>query len=353
VTSGESAEEGEAEEQRGRASSSAVMTETGAGEMATAAAVAAPITLAGFGKDSGGGGGCPGPSVPPAQPPPPPRIRRSLTKHVVTRWYRAPELILLEDYTAAVDMWSVGCILAELLSMQAASCPSHAQREALFPGRSCFPLSAESCRTAQDRRDQLNVIFAVLGTPDAATTARFGKDAKGYLEGLAARPPVPLAARYPGAHPAALALLAELLHLCPERRITVDEALNHPFLADNHAPQPPPPPRQPPRQPQGQRRQQGRRSGPPPCSQGSMATEAATVGLSDDEGEEEVEEKEEDDQEGCGVLGAESDEDSEGGEAQGAGAVGLAAVTMDLRKRIFREAQHYRIRRAAGVTSVR
>ena len=42
----------------------------------------------------------------------------SLTKHVVTRWYRAPELILLQDYTTAVDVWAVGCIFAELLSMQ-------------------------------------------------------------------------------------------------------------------------------------------------------------------------------------------------------------------------------------------
>jgi len=42
-------------------------------------------------------------------------IKRELTGHVVTRWYRAPELILLEkDYTSAIDVWSVGCIFAEL-----------------------------------------------------------------------------------------------------------------------------------------------------------------------------------------------------------------------------------------------
>ena len=42
-------------------------------------------------------------------------IKRDLTSHVVTRWYRAPEVILLEkDYTAAIDVWSVGCIFAEL-----------------------------------------------------------------------------------------------------------------------------------------------------------------------------------------------------------------------------------------------
>lgn len=44
--------------------------------------------------------------------------KRSLTGHVVTRWYRAPELILLqENYTEQIDMWSLGCIFAELLGM--------------------------------------------------------------------------------------------------------------------------------------------------------------------------------------------------------------------------------------------
>ncbi|CAM9866046.1 unnamed protein product, partial [Sphacelaria rigidula] len=50
-------------------------------------------------------------------------LKRQLTKHVVTRWYRAPELILLQDYNKAVDVWSVGCIMAELLSMQETSFP--------------------------------------------------------------------------------------------------------------------------------------------------------------------------------------------------------------------------------------
>ena len=45
------------------------------------------------------------------------RKKRSLSKHVQSRWYRAPEVILTErEYDQAIDMWSVGCILAELLS---------------------------------------------------------------------------------------------------------------------------------------------------------------------------------------------------------------------------------------------
>ncbi|CAN0340556.1 unnamed protein product, partial [Laminaria digitata] len=92
-------------------------------------------------------------------------LKRQLTKHVVTRWYRAPELILLQDYNNAVDVWSLGCILAELLSMQKESAPTSQERSALFPGKSCFPLSAEKPSSYSDRLDQLNVIFDVIGTP--------------------------------------------------------------------------------------------------------------------------------------------------------------------------------------------
>ena len=46
------------------------------------------------------------------------KVTKGLTAHVVTRWYRAPEVILLADYySSAIDIWSVGCIFAELLSM--------------------------------------------------------------------------------------------------------------------------------------------------------------------------------------------------------------------------------------------
>lgn len=48
-----------------------------------------------------------------------------MTEYVVTRWYRAPELLLnISEYTAAIDIWSVGCILMEIL-----------RREPLFPGK--------------------------------------------------------------------------------------------------------------------------------------------------------------------------------------------------------------------------
>jgi mitogen-activated protein kinase 1/3 len=63
------------------------------------------------------------------------KLQRLLSQHVVTRWYRAPELILLDkSYGTPIDIWSMGCILAELLSMMKLNVPNHQDRKALFPG---------------------------------------------------------------------------------------------------------------------------------------------------------------------------------------------------------------------------
>jgi mitogen-activated protein kinase 1/3 len=107
-------------------------------------------------------------------------VSRQLTHHVVTRWYRAPELILLCDYSKAVDVWSAGCVFAELLGMQAESVPDYQNRAPLFPGTSCPSLSRDPAdsnairgldskgltrETRGDRYDQLNTILDVIGTP--------------------------------------------------------------------------------------------------------------------------------------------------------------------------------------------
>ena len=63
-----------------------------------------------------------------------PTLQKEMTIHVTTRWYRAPEVILLEkSYNEAIDMWSVGCIFGELLKMMKETCPSVADRFPLFP----------------------------------------------------------------------------------------------------------------------------------------------------------------------------------------------------------------------------
>ena len=63
-----------------------------------------------------------------------PALRRQLTHHVITRWYRAPEVILSQPYDALVDMWSIGCIFAELLGMIKENIPNYKQRRPIFPG---------------------------------------------------------------------------------------------------------------------------------------------------------------------------------------------------------------------------
>ncbi|TMW62851.1 hypothetical protein Poli38472_005469 [Pythium oligandrum] len=163
------------------------------------------------------------------------RIQRQLTEHVVTRWYRAPEIIFRDhDYSAAIDVWSVGCIFAELLSMQKSSVPSHYQREPLFPGVSCFPLSPGAGQTAlpQDSRDQLNTILDVLGTmaeDDIADIA--DPDVQVYLRSLPPRAKKDLQEMYPGAEPEAIDLLERMLQMNPKKRATLDEALSHKYLA--------------------------------------------------------------------------------------------------------------------------
>lgn len=70
------------------------------------------------------------------------KMTKELTRHVVTRWYRAPEVILMNEYYSySIDIWSVGCIFAELMSMMAENFPDPFSREPLFPGKSCYPLS--------------------------------------------------------------------------------------------------------------------------------------------------------------------------------------------------------------------
>jgi mitogen-activated protein kinase 1/3 len=157
-------------------------------------------------------------------------LTRQLTKHVVTRWYRAPELILIQPYTSAVDIWSLGCIFAELLSMQEGNVPGYQDRKPLFPGGTCYPLSGEGDSIKADERlDQLSVIFSVIGTPPPEDIEASGK-AHEYIAALPKTKGKPLETLYPAADPAAIDLLKKMLHFNPKRRVTAEEALEHEFF---------------------------------------------------------------------------------------------------------------------------
>ena len=93
---------------------------------------------------------------------------------MVTRWYRAPELILMEkEYSYDIDVWSAGCIFGELIRMLATSSEYSLHQSALFMGLSCFPLSPCDEDENEDEingfpinsHDQIQSIFDIIGTP--------------------------------------------------------------------------------------------------------------------------------------------------------------------------------------------
>ena len=162
------------------------------------------------------------------------KVKRGITRHVVTRWYRGPEVILLQQKQAtlsAVDMWSIGAIFAELLQMQRENRPDPTKRGPIFPGDSCFPLSIKDQMDYASRVDQMQVIFDVIGSPTEEEIAKITDEkARKYLRNLPQRKRKNLRRLFPGADQHAQDLLLQLLKFDVDKRITVDKALEHPYL---------------------------------------------------------------------------------------------------------------------------
>ncbi|CAM9937069.1 unnamed protein product, partial [Pylaiella littoralis] len=133
-----------------------------------------------------------------------------MTEHVVTRWYRPPELMLSPNgfYGFPVDIWSVGCIFGELLG-----------RRPLFPGSSFV--------------DQLSLIFDVLGAPAPKEVSHIrGAQARKFLDKLRGKTGVTFSDLLPGTPGDATSLLKNLLLFDPLKRCMAGEALRHPFFDD-------------------------------------------------------------------------------------------------------------------------
>ncbi len=141
-----------------------------------------------------------------------------LTDYVATRWYRAPELILLgaSHYTTAIDMWSVGVIFGEMLNNGAP----------LFPGINnqnqierimtlCRSQPSEAMRAAMAS----SPMFRNMATRQTNSNGR-----------------APLQDLIPNADPQAIDLLEHILQLDPERRISAADAMAHPYFASLHEP---------------------------------------------------------------------------------------------------------------------
>lgn len=138
-----------------------------------------------------------------------------LTDYVATRWYRAPEILLGSTrYSRGVDMWSVGCILGELLGGQP-----------MFPGTSTM--------------NQLDRIIEVIGFPSKQEIASMKSPfAQTMLESCKNKQKKKsFSDLFPKAAPEALNMLYRLLQFDPQNRITAKEALLHPYLSQFHDPE--------------------------------------------------------------------------------------------------------------------
>merc|ERR1719361_16686 len=137
-----------------------------------------------------------------------------MTGYVATRWYRAPEIMLnWMHYNQTVDLWSVGCIMAEMLT-----------GKTLFPGT--------------DHIDQLTRILTLCGTPTQETMAKISsQEAKNYINSLPQMPAKNFRIVFEGANPLAIDLLEKMLELGTDKRITAEQALAPPYLAQYADPQ--------------------------------------------------------------------------------------------------------------------
>jgi mitogen-activated protein kinase 1/3 len=134
----------------------------------------------------------------------------TLTQYVVTRWYRAPELLCESPYYGKpVDIWSVGCIFSELLA-----------QEPFFRG--------------ENPQHQLEVIVSKIGCPSRKRLDFIeNTSALHSILQYAQKTPPDFQSLFPrDSNPLAIDLIKRMLTFHPDDRITVEDALNHPYLKD-------------------------------------------------------------------------------------------------------------------------
>ena len=128
-----------------------------------------------------------------------------MTHEIITLWYRPPEVLLgIENYTTKVDSWSIGCIMAEMIT-----------------GKPLFPGDSEI--------GQLFKIFQIMGTPNEENWPGITK-LKDYSINFPQWKPKKLKDLFPNFDKDGLDLMEKFLQMDPDKRITIKDAINHPFL---------------------------------------------------------------------------------------------------------------------------
>ena len=140
--------------------------------------------------------------------------KKDLSEKMIARWYRAPEAILSpNDYTKAVDIWSIGCIFAELLG-----------RQPLFPGDNYL--------------DEIQKIISVLGSPTESDLEFIDKpNVKEFVNKIAKRTKQNFNVMFPTANPIAIDLLEKMLTFSPDKRYNVEQCIQHPYFEGLHDPE--------------------------------------------------------------------------------------------------------------------
>lgn len=132
-----------------------------------------------------------------------------LTEYIATRWYRPPEVLLGWDkYDKSIDIWSIGCIFAEILG-----------RRPLFPGH--------------ETTEQIELIVQVLGTPKIETIYKDGRtNSREQIFKFGEIEKTDFREMFPDASPDAIDLLEKMLRFDPDKRITIDQAIKHKYFND-------------------------------------------------------------------------------------------------------------------------
>ncbi|KAJ3256262.1 hypothetical protein HK103_005625 [Boothiomyces macroporosus] len=137
-----------------------------------------------------------------------------VTQLVVTLWYRSPELLLgATTYSTEIDLWSIGCIFAELID-----------NSPLLPGKGEI--------------DQLSKIFQLLGTPNETSWPGYYDLPNTRTVNFANQPNNNLTSKFAYLSPLGLDLLNKFLTYDPQKRITASEAMEHPFFKESPLPKP-------------------------------------------------------------------------------------------------------------------